>query len=106
MIRCRDRGSEMTDEPSSVERGAAMPRTVCAGDVVEVPEGSLPFNVVMQRTLFAEVWTRDVLDLDRGSAAGRSGCTTKRSSEGSCPYRPTTYPANMEGVFHICALSR
>jgi len=45
------------------QRGAAKMREVYAGDVVDLPEGSFPFNDVMQRTLFAEVWGRDVLDI-------------------------------------------
>lgn len=53
----------MTDEPSAFDRGAAMLRKVYAGDVVDVPEGSVPFNDVMLKTLFAEVWDRDVLDI-------------------------------------------
>ena len=50
-------------EPSAFERGAAMLRRVYAGDVVDVPEGTMPFNDVMLRSLFAEVWDRDVLDI-------------------------------------------
>jgi len=45
------------------QRGAAKMREVYAGDVVDLPEGSFPFNDVMQRTLFAEVWDRDLLDV-------------------------------------------
>jgi 4-carboxymuconolactone decarboxylase len=52
----------MTDR-SAFERGAAMLRRVYAGDVVDVPEGTMPFNDVMLRSLFAEVWDRDVLDI-------------------------------------------
>ena len=50
-------------EPSAFERGAAMLRRVYAGDVVDVPEGTMPFNDVMLRSVFAEVWDRDVLDV-------------------------------------------
>lgn len=53
----------MTDDQRPFERGRAMLRKVYAGDVVDLPEGSVPFNDVMLSTLFAEVWTRDVLDL-------------------------------------------
>lgn len=55
----------MTDEPTSpYQRGAAKLREVYAGDVVDLPEGTIPFNDVMLRSLFAEVWTRDdVLDI-------------------------------------------
>jgi len=45
------------------QRGAAKMREVYAGDVVDLPEGSFPFNDVMQRSLFAEVWDRDALDV-------------------------------------------
>lgn len=49
--------------PTQFARGAAKLREVYAGDVVDIPEGSFPFNDVMLRSLFAEVWDRDVLDL-------------------------------------------
>ena len=53
----------MGDEQSAFERGRAKMRQVYAGDVVDLPEGTIPFNDVMLSTLFAEVWGRDVLDL-------------------------------------------
>ncbi len=53
----------MVDDASPFERGAAMLRKVYAGDVVDIPEGAMPFNDVMLRSLFAEVWDRDVLDI-------------------------------------------
>lgn len=53
----------MADEQRPFERGRAKMREVYAGDVVDLPEGTIPFNDVMLSTLFAEVWTRDVLDL-------------------------------------------
>lgn len=55
----------MADEdPSPYERGQANLRKVYAGDVVALPEGTMAFNDVMLRTLFAEVWDRaDVLDV-------------------------------------------
>ncbi len=53
----------MADEQSAFERGRAKMRPVYAGDVVDLPEGTIPFNDVMLSTLFAEVWGRDVLDL-------------------------------------------
>ena len=49
--------------PSRYDRGAAKMREVYAGDVVDLPEGTMPFYDVMMRSLFAEVWDRDVLDL-------------------------------------------
>jgi 4-carboxymuconolactone decarboxylase len=52
------------DATSRFERGAAKMREVYAGDVVDLPEGTMAFNDVMQRTLFAEVWGRDdILDI-------------------------------------------
>jgi 4-carboxymuconolactone decarboxylase len=53
----------MSGEPTRFERGAAKLREVYAGDVVDLPEGTMAFNDVMVRSLFAEVWARDVLDL-------------------------------------------
>jgi 4-carboxymuconolactone decarboxylase len=53
----------MADERSQYERGADKLREVYAGDVVDLPEGFIPFNDVMLRSLFAEVWDRDVLDM-------------------------------------------
>jgi 4-carboxymuconolactone decarboxylase len=51
------------DRPSRYERGAAKLREVYAGDVVDLPEGTMAFNDVMIRSLWAEVWDRDVLDI-------------------------------------------
>jgi 4-carboxymuconolactone decarboxylase len=51
------------DEHELFERGRAMLRRVYAGDVVDVPEGAMPFNDVMLRSLFGQVWDRDVLDI-------------------------------------------
>jgi 4-carboxymuconolactone decarboxylase len=51
------------DRPSRYERGAAKLREVYAGDVVDLPEGTMAFNDVMIRSLWAEVWDRDVLDV-------------------------------------------
>lgn len=51
------------DEPGRYERGAGKLREVYAGDVVDLPEGTMAFNDVMMRSLFAEVWDRDVLDI-------------------------------------------
>jgi 4-carboxymuconolactone decarboxylase len=51
------------DGPSRYERGAAKLREVYAGDVVDLPEGTMAFNDVMIRSLWAEVWDRDVLDI-------------------------------------------
>ena len=44
------------------ERGLEALKKVYAGDVV-VPERGTPFTDIMLETLFAEVWTRDVLSM-------------------------------------------
>ena len=50
-------------EDSAFERGAAMMRRVY-GDAIPVPpEGTMAFSDVMVRSLFAEVWDRDVLSI-------------------------------------------
>lgn len=58
----------MTDDStpenrSAYERGQDMIREVYAGDVVDMPEGTMAFYDVMMKTLFAEVWDRDVLPI-------------------------------------------
>lgn len=53
----------MSDGPTAFERGARKLREVYAGDVVDLPEGTLAFNDVMVRTLFGEVWDRELLDI-------------------------------------------
>lgn len=53
----------MSDDSELFQRGQRKLREVYAGDVVDLPEGAFPFNDVMTRTLFAEVWDRDVLDV-------------------------------------------
>ncbi|MCB1271237.1 MAG: carboxymuconolactone decarboxylase family protein [Microthrixaceae bacterium] len=50
---------------SAYERGSARIREVYAGNVVDLPEGTMAFNDVMMRSLFAEVWDRDVLTVDQ-----------------------------------------
>jgi 4-carboxymuconolactone decarboxylase len=49
--------------PTRYQRGAAKLREVYAGDIADVPEGTSAFMDVMLRTLFAEVWTREGLDI-------------------------------------------
>jgi 4-carboxymuconolactone decarboxylase len=51
------------DGTSRFQVGRDKMREVYAGDIVDLPEGAIPFNDVMLRSLFAEVWTRDVLDI-------------------------------------------
>ncbi len=53
----------MGENSERYERGAAKLREVYAGDVVDLPEGTFAFNDVMLRSLFAEVWDRDELDV-------------------------------------------
>jgi len=53
----------MSEEPTAYERGLAKMKEVYAGEVVSMPEGTMPFYDVMMRSLFAEVWDRDVLDI-------------------------------------------
>ncbi len=51
------------EQSERFRRGSAKLREVYAGDVVDLPEGSFPFNDVMVRSLFAEVWDRELLDV-------------------------------------------
>ena len=50
-------------QQNAYDRGAEKLQEVYAGAVEAIPEGVIPFNDVMVRTLFAEVWTRDVLSM-------------------------------------------
>lgn len=52
-----------SDAASEYDRGREMIRKVYAGDVVDLPEGTIAFNDVMMRSLFAGIWARDVLDI-------------------------------------------
>jgi len=45
------------------ERGAEMIKQVYAGDVAVPPKGAMAFSDLMLESLFAEVWTRDVLSM-------------------------------------------
>ena len=53
----------MNKEETLYEIGAKNLAEVYAGDVVVMPEGTMPFIDVMMRTLFGEVWERDVLSI-------------------------------------------
>ncbi|MCB0975318.1 MAG: carboxymuconolactone decarboxylase family protein, partial [Actinobacteria bacterium] len=53
----------MDQTSSNFERGRAKMHEVYAGDVVDLPEGLIPFNDVMLTTLFAQVWDRPHLDV-------------------------------------------
>ncbi|MBT96382.1 MAG: carboxymuconolactone decarboxylase [Acidimicrobiaceae bacterium] len=57
------KGTYMSDEETLYEKGARNLNEVYAGDVVAMPEGTMPFIDVMTRTLFGEVWDRDVLSI-------------------------------------------
>jgi 4-carboxymuconolactone decarboxylase len=50
-------------EDDRYQRGAEMIKKVYAGDVAVPPEGTMPFMDLMLKSLFAEVWTRDVLSI-------------------------------------------
>jgi 4-carboxymuconolactone decarboxylase len=45
------------------ERGLAKIKEVYAGAVATAPRGAMAFSDIMLETLFAEVWTRDVLSM-------------------------------------------
>ena len=53
------------DKPAqdTYERGVAMVTEIYQGEVPALPEGTMAFNDVMMRSLFAEVWDRDVLSI-------------------------------------------
>lgn len=51
----------MSENPTAYERGQAKMAEIYAGDIVAMPEGTMAFTDVMNRSLFAEVWDRDVL---------------------------------------------
>ena len=53
----------MSEEETLYEKGARNLNEVYAGDVSAMPEGTMPFLDVMMRTLFGEVWERDVLSI-------------------------------------------
>jgi 4-carboxymuconolactone decarboxylase len=55
----------MSDSADSERRrrGVEMIKEVYAGDVVTPPPGAMAFSDIMLETLFAEVWTRDVLSV-------------------------------------------
>jgi 4-carboxymuconolactone decarboxylase len=52
----------MSDE-DRWQRGAEKIKDVYAGAVVTAPKGAMAFSDIMLETLFAEVWTRDVLEM-------------------------------------------
>ena len=57
------KGDMMSDEETLYEKGARNLNEVYAGDVVAMPEGTMPFIDVMTRTLFGEGWDRHVLSI-------------------------------------------
>ncbi len=52
-----------TSSSAAYRRGAMKMTEVYAGEVPVLPEGTMAFNDVMMRTLFAEVWNRDTLSI-------------------------------------------
>ena len=50
-------------DPERYQKGLEKIKEVYAGDVVTPPQGTNPFTDIMLETLFAEVWTRDVLSM-------------------------------------------
>ncbi len=72
-----DRGNDTGDRPAddtstdatataaddTYERGVAMVTEIYQGEVPALPEGTMAFNDVMMRSLFAEVWDRDMLSI-------------------------------------------
>ena len=45
------------------KKGEETIKDVYAGDVVTAPEGTYAFSDIMLETLFAEIWTRDILSM-------------------------------------------
>ena len=56
-----DAGAAPADD--TYKRGVAMVTEIYQGEVPALPEGTMAFNDVMMRSLFAEVWDRDVLSI-------------------------------------------
>jgi len=54
---------ESNSATTAYERGMKKLAEVYAGEIVALPEGTMAFNDVMMRTLFAEVWDRDILSV-------------------------------------------
>jgi len=52
-----------TPADDTYERGVAMVTEIYQGEVPALPEGTTAFHDVMMRSLFAEVWDRDVLSI-------------------------------------------
>ena len=52
-----------TGADDTYQRGVAMITEIYQGEVPALPEGTMAFNDVMMRSLFAEVWDRDVLSI-------------------------------------------
>ena len=52
----------MTDD-NRWKAGEEKIKDVYAGDITVPPQGSYPFTDIMLETLFAEIWTRDILSM-------------------------------------------
>lgn len=66
--RSSSEGNEMSEQDPieqtpAYERGLAKITEVYAGDVIAMPEGTMPFYDVMMKSLFAEVWDREELPI-------------------------------------------
>jgi 4-carboxymuconolactone decarboxylase len=51
------------ESPEAYERGRETMRDVYAGDMVDLPKGTMAFSDVMMESLFDQVWGRDILDV-------------------------------------------
>ena len=58
-----DDGVDGEPVQDTYQRGVAMVTEIYQGEVPALPEGTMAFNDVMMRSLFAEVWDRDVLSI-------------------------------------------
>ena len=54
---------EDSSEETAYDRGVRKITEVYDGNVTAMPEGTMAFNDVMMKSLFAEVWDRDVLSI-------------------------------------------
>lgn len=60
---CEEAETESAQDRARFQRGLALLHEVYDGDVVALPEGVMDFTDVMIRSLFAEVWDRDVMSI-------------------------------------------
>ena len=85
------------------ERGVAMVTEIYQGEVPALPKGTMAFNDVMMRSLFAEVWDRDVLSIrDRrllimGVIAARGSTDVWKAPGPVSPQAGRTHPRRAAG---------